>query len=316
MIKNIIKILFSFSVLVWLIQSGEINFSLIISLLKNPIEVIISFIGLIFVLWISTYRFKLILETRSKTSLPMKPVLKGNWIGFFFNAILPGNVTGDFIKIFYLKNLHNDFSKRFLITSSLLDRVVGLFGIIFLLGINSLFFYQSLINKSPDIKRLLDFNLALAIIIIIGLLSLYLIPSFIKVIFSALPFRKMTVHLWDFMVQIKNKVILFILISIIAQFINVFIFWFLTHNYAIGDFTLSKAFSFIPLGFIGLAIPISPSGLGVGHVLFEELFNFYSINNGASLFNLYFLVLLCCNLLGIIPYITYKSENESQIPIE
>lgn len=312
--KAILKIVFSFAILAWLVKTGKLNFSLVSQLLLEPGKIVIAIFALIFILVIVTYRWKMIVETRSLKNLPITPVLKGNWIGMFFNAVLPGSVSGDFIKIFYLKNLDPKFSKRFLLASSLIDRVIGLFGIIFLLGLNSLIFYKELSEKSLHVKQILDFNLLLTLGIIIGILSLFFIPLKINTLLNKFPLKKHTVEIWDFLVGIRSKLVGLIGLSVVVQAIAVIVFWYLTKSFSDHPFELNQAFSFVPLGFIGLAIPIAPSGLGVGHMLFEELFKLYDITNGASLFNLYFLVQLIVNLLGVVPYITFK-PTENQIKI-
>ena len=57
-----------------------------------------------------------------------------------------------------------------------------------------------------------------------------------------------------------------------------------------------------------IAIPISPAGLGVGHAIFDILFRYFSVDNGASLFNLFFIVTIFLHLLGGIPYIFSKKR--------
>jgi len=67
-----------------------------------------------------------------------------------------------------------------------------------------------------------------------------------------------------------------------------------------------QALAFIPIGLMTLALPVAPSGLGVGHAIFQKLFELSAITNGASLFNLYFVVCLVVNIFGVIPYLTSK----------
>jgi hypothetical protein len=69
-----------------------------------------------------------------------------------------------------------------------------------------------------------------------------------------------------------------------------------------------QAIAFLPLGLMALALPVAPSGLGVGHAIFQKLFEFSGIENGASLFNIYFIVTLSVNLLGVIPYLLSKRK--------
>lgn len=310
--KTILKLTLSFGIIFWLIQSGKLNFNLVNQLLQDPLRVIISLIGCFIILFIVTYRWKIIVETKAQKNLPMIPILKGNWIGMFFNAVLPGSVSGDFIKVFYLEKLDPKFTKGFLILSSLVDRVIGLFGIIFLLGSSALIFYQDLSTKNESIKQLLTINLALVFLIILGITLLFLNPKFITQLLKKLPFSKQLNSLWSFLLSIRDKIFKLLFLSVIIQAGAVIIFWYLTYPFAEGDFTLGQAFSFIPIGFVVIAIPIAPSGLGVGHVMFDELFKLYQINNGASLFNLYFLIQLLCNLVGVIPYITFKAEQSEK----
>jgi uncharacterized membrane protein YbhN (UPF0104 family) len=88
-----------------------------------------------------------------------------------------------------------------------------------------------------------------------------------------------------------------------TQFLNVFSFWIICSPFFEVPLSFQYAFTFIPLGLVSIAIPITPAGLGVGHAIFGTLFSYFGVNNGASLFNLYFLMMISLNLLGTIPYL-------------
>jgi uncharacterized membrane protein YbhN (UPF0104 family) len=77
--------------------------------------------------------------------------------------------------------------------------------------------------------------------------------------------------------------------------------FFLEYNWDLG-------FTFMPVGFLSTSIPLAPAGLGVGHAVFDSLFSFFGIKNGASLFNLYFLGTVLFALLGLIPYF-FRGRN-------
>ena len=64
----------------------------------------------------------------------------------------------------------------------------------------------------------------------------------------------------------------------------------------------------MPIGFISVAIPISPGGIGVGHVAFESLYSIVGISGGANIFNLFLITQLMINLLGGIVYLVYKRK--------
>ena len=103
--------------------------------------------------------------------------------------------------------------------------------------------------------------------------------------------------------QNKKAVIICAVMSMGLQFLNVCALYTVSYPFMGEGIKLAYAFTFIPIGFIAVAIPISPAGLGVGHVAFEKLFGYFSIDGGANFFNLYFLSLVFINLFGFIPYI-------------
>jgi uncharacterized membrane protein YbhN (UPF0104 family) len=90
--------------------------------------------------------------------------------------------------------------------------------------------------------------------------------------------------------------------SIIFQAGNVLAIYVISYPFFTADINLSTFFTFIPLGLMCTALPISPAGLGIGHAAFGTLFSYYGISKGASLFNLYFLCLVFVNLMGIFPF--------------
>jgi hypothetical protein len=242
----------------------------------------------------------------------------------FFNAVLPGSVSGDLLKIFYIQNKYPALSKKFLLGSVVVDRVLGLFGLIISLGIFSIINFSLLSNFSQDIKSILYINFALIGAVFLGLLILVFAPKliintfsfFIKKIIYKKIFEKF-LELWNELIELKGKIIGLTLLSTFIQSLAVFVFWYITKPYADGSFELSIAFSIVPIGFLGISIPIAPSGLGVGHALFQKLFEVINITNGASLFNIYFFFQLLINLFGIIPYLRFsKKKSISQIQNE
>jgi uncharacterized membrane protein YbhN (UPF0104 family) len=61
-----------------------------------------------------------------------------------------------------------------------------------------------------------------------------------------------------------------------------------------------------PVGVLTTAIPITPSGLGVGHVAFTKLFEMVGLQHGASVFNMFVFSQLILNMLGVIPYLSLR----------
>ena len=311
MIKILLKFTFAAALIYWLLISGKLDLSLVKKSIQYGPQWIIALLLIFSQNGLSSFRYKLLLETKSKNKLPFFGIYKINYIGQFFSAILPGAVTGDLIKLIYVKKLDKNFSKTFLITTALLDRIIGLTGLLFLAGFFSLIYFSEISSLSSQITNVIFINLILfagAILFLGTLVAPYYLQIRIVNIAIRIPFLGMKIS--DILDQVfslrekRKKLFFSFLISIFIHVISIFSFWIITSPFYSSHLPLSYAFTVIPVGLIATAIPLSPGGLGVGHVLFANLFSFVNIKNGASLFNLFFLCNLVNNLLGIIPYVS------------
>jgi len=61
-----------------------------------------------------------------------------------------------------------------------------------------------------------------------------------------------------------------------------------------------------PLGMLTMMVPISYSGIGVGHVAFERLFALLGMTGGATAFNVFLIGQTAPCLLGVFPYLALR----------
>lgn len=319
-LKITLKFAFAIGLIFWLVNSGKLDFSVLAQAMGDPWRMLSGFALVIFVLWLGCWRYYLILIDKITVKVSFKKVAVLNWIGLFFNSVLPGNVSGDIVKIFYIKKIDPTLTKRFLLGSVLIDRFVGLFGLISILGIFSLINYSQLSSLSKDIKIILDINLALFACVIFSYLALFffqdLPAKLLRPLKTISPLSKLAdklIDIWENLCLFRRRILMLTAISLIIQGMTVVNFWYITHPFAQGEFLFRYAFSLIPVGFVAIAIPIAPSGLGVGHAVFHQLFAFLGVSNGASLFNIYFVIMLLANLLGAIPYLLLNKGKKKKI---
>lgn len=318
-LKTTFKFIFAFLIIYWLIQSGKLDFKLLKSAFDDPWRLTLGFGLIILNLLIVSWRYFFIICAKMNIKPSFKTILRYNWIGIFFNSFLPGSVSGDIVKVFYLKEIDKTLSKRFLLASVLIDRFVGLFGLIIILGLSSIFNYSELITISSGVSSITHFNLILLTLVALSFIFLYFFDSIPKIILLKFTKQKIlknvilkVIDAWENLCLLRSKVLIATFLSVIVQAMTVITFWFITHPYAHGNFNIEHAFSFIPIGFLIIALPIAPSGLGVGHAAFDKLFSFIQVDNGASLFNIYFILMLLGNLLGIIPYLAKNKKVSIQ----
>jgi len=316
MIAASFKIFFAVGIIFWLISSGKLDFKLMNDLLNSGPHLASGLVFILFSIMITSFRWKLILGVKAAERISFKKILPINWIGLFFSTFLPGVVTGDVLKLLYVKDIDKNFSKTFLLTSVVMDRLFGLCGLLFLTGIVSAYNYNSLIALSDDVKVLLHTNFLLFAGAIFFMVCLFLptkLQELILGLISKLPVlgQKLANTFEQVWLLGRNRktTIQCILLSISTQFFNVLAFWMLTSSFYGKEITLGQVYGFIPIGFLAMAIPIAPSGAGVGHAVFDKLFGLVGVTGGASLFNLYFLCMLMMNLFGVIPYLLLGKKH-------
>jgi uncharacterized membrane protein YbhN (UPF0104 family) len=311
---NLLKLAIAAALVGWLLQSGKLDFKLLGTLKQHPIAVLMAVLVSVLNFWLVSYRWKSILKARSTVDIPLTGMLKITWIGQFFSSVLPGSVTGDLVKLLYIQKFEKNFSKQFLFASILIDRLMGLSGLILMVGASSLLFSGHILKNAPGMEPLLKFNYVLVLLVVVSLGLFMYWHDFIRSLFLKLQAKFLPglfsriISLWDDLVMIKSRMIKAVLLSIVVQFFGVVIFWSLISPFVSGRMDFIQSLAFIPLGLMTLALPIAPSGLGVGHAIFQKLFEFSGIDNGASLFNLYFVVTLSVNVLGVVPYLLSKRK--------
>ena len=320
MIKGILKFIIAFALIFWLISKGNLDFSLLTKIFNYPEKLIPGVLLIIFAIILTSLRWKWILELKSKKRLSFSPIVAITWIGTFFSTILPGGVTGDLVKILYAKKIDPNFTKGYLLISVFVDRIFGLISMLIIQGVISLIFYQELISLSPKIKPLIFFNFSLFIGILILTSSMFLkstLQNKILIIVDRIPklgskINHALTHVW----LIGKNPILFmkcLSLTIVANTCGILAFYLFALPFIDQPLPFQYALAFIPLGLITVVLPISPQGLGVGHAMFQELFSYFNITNGASLFNIYFIIIVCINLLGVIPYLFAGSKPKDEI---
>ncbi len=315
-LSTFLKLSVAGGLIYWLLQSGKLDLKLLAELTKNPWGVLAAISLALTNLWLMSVRWRGILDARNTVHIPIVGLVKANWIGQFFSSVLPGSVTGDLIKIIYVQEYDKSFSKKFVFATILIDRVMGLCGLIILVGMTSIIFQDHILENAPATKPLLMFNYVLSALVLTSIAIFVFFDQFVHKIFKACErifFPKIWQKfgdLWNDLVQIKHQMLKAFCLSLILQFSGVLIFWSLIFPFVAGKMDFVQALAFIPLGHMTLALPIAPSGLGVGHAIFQKLFEFSGISNGASLFNLYFVVTLLVNLCGVVPYLLSRKNKK------
>jgi uncharacterized protein (TIRG00374 family) len=315
---NVAKIAVVVGLLIWMTQSGKLDFKQLKIFIEKP-EVALVSLGLWFFIPVvlGTFRWLMLVRGIGLTCTFLR-AMSLQMIGFFFNAAMPGAVGGDIIKAVYIMRDQPEKQRRTpAMLTVLLDRIVGLAGL-FLMGLIGTIFSSNVSLEQPATKPLV-YGIYIFTFGIVVFLTLVYLPykdgkdPFLKIFSLNVPGFKMIHGIYEALREYRKEphvIIGTILLSIVIQLVC------MAYMAYIGVILYGDAFdpmllpSVFPFGILITAVPLAPGGLGLGHAAFEKLFSMVGLPGGANIFNVYALSQLILNLLGFIPYLTLRSKSQ------
>mgnify|MGYP003960698835 FL=1 len=310
----LIKMLLVGSILVYLVQSGRLNFEKLM-LFKDAPEILAMMIGvLVFVVVpMTTFRWWLLLRAIGVQVKPKQTFIL-TWIGNFFNTTLPGAVTGDVVKGYYVIKAQQEEGRTRAFMTLLIDRFVGLFGLIVMA------FLALVLNLELILSQERLHSLAWMITVLFGATVVFYAIAvfpfkegrdpFIR-LFQRLPAKKISLKVYSAFKSYqhqKTTLLLTLLLAIGIHTLIALLFFQVAQLMGLEEMELATQFFLMPIGLITVAIPLAPGGIGIGHAAFESLYQLAGFSGGADIFNLFIIVQLGVYLLGGIPYFLYSSK--------
>ena len=309
----ILKLTFAGLLIYWLWSSGKLNLNQLSIVYKEP-----QFLFLAITTWVVTHMFLGVLRWRLLLrgvgyDISYLWALKLQLTGLFFNTALPGAVGGDLVKAGYLVMGHPGKGKSPAMISILMDRLVGLFGLFIITGMIILFDYSSVISIEA-LRPLVYMVFGVILAITFGLWVVFKqYPQkdpILHLLEKPYPGSKQITKIYTCFKRYKDHkryVFMALGFSVLIQGAMLFYFYSIANHLLPAALFTSIALVF-PIGMLVTALPLAPGGLGVGHVAFDTLFQLVGYQQGATVFNIFVVSMLCMHLLGVIPYLTLKKK--------
>ncbi len=342
----------------YLISTNQLNFSQLKGVFGHPIELALGILLSFMPMVICFVRYKYLLRAVG-INLPFSYTVRIGFIGCFFNTFMLGGMGGDVVKIAYI--IKDTGKKAATIAATMIDRVIGLLGMISIaglamlmsftdiidnvglhmlvigvLGVIATVFFSTITALSALIKGrkagyivwgvilILSFTLiyfllrgfdfipiqhvlgsvdpevllrgrmvvAIAIALIISLLSVIIIPSCqdgrsLHNFVVRLPLGKFFMNFISNFLMFKDDlgaIIMAYVLSFVLQLLNFFSFYFFSKCVLLQFYPqLTDLFFAAPLAFVANTLPIPGGGLGVGEMAFNKLLELCSTPEGASI---------------------------------
>ncbi len=304
-----LKALFGAAIFAWMAASGKLDLAEIARSFAHW-PALLAIVGLNYCqIGITTWRWRLLLGAQD-IRLSYSKAWGLTMIGMLFSTVIPGAVGGDLIKGYYIARVAPG-RKAHAATSVLMDRVVGLIGLLFL-GAMMMAANPAQVLHNAATRSLGGIT---AVGLLGGLAGLYaalfagnrlstwgFLPSVLRSVFSALhEYRR------------KASVIpITLAISIFNQALSCVSIYLALHSTGAAGLTAGEFFLIVPLGLVTSAVPISPAGVGVGQAAFFTLFQLVApryASAGTAAYTVFQAMFILVCVSGLFWYVAYKHRD-------
>lgn len=302
----VLKVLFGVGIVAWMASSGKLNLAQVArSLSQWP--VILAIAGLAYSqVAITVWRWRLLLEAQ-EIWLPYRRAWGLTMIGMLFNVVIPGAVGGDLVKGYYITRAASG-RKSHAATTILMDRVVGLIGLLFVGAV------MVVANIGETMRSAATRSLGIMTVggMVGGLVVLY-----------AAVFAGERLSAWHFLPGVLRNVCnalheyrrkwrvipIALALSVVNQGLSCGMYYLALRAGGIADMPMGQFFLVVPLGMVTSAIPISPGGVGVGQAAFFALFQIVApkyASAGTDALTVFQVVFILVCLSGLYWYLSYR----------
>ena len=302
----ICKVLFVLLLIYYLFSNNFIDFKNIFLKFKFNIYTFFAVLSLFLItFFLASLRWYLLLKS-IKFKINFKKIFEVIYISNFFNTILLGGIGGDIFRTHYISK-SSDFNKLKLMTTVLIDRVIGFIGLLTV----GLFFLILIIDffELIELIKKLNFQILLTFIFtIFGLLFCYFIFKKSKNKFSKLQGIFYYIKKYYFVILISYflSILLFLTTNLIVFLITVNFFSF--------EISILQIYFSNSITILFNSLPLTPGGIGLGELSFVKANEFVGAIDLLGLANviIFFRIInFTISIPSIFLYILFKNKKYS-----
>lgn len=282
---SVTQLFIAIGLIILLIRIGRLDFSALKRIAFNTSSIILICSGIAVVALgnvFAAFRLSTLLRYTG-IHVSFMRVLGLSFVAEMLGFLLPGIIFGDAYKVGYLYR-NDPHRKAILVTTVILDRLLGVFSFLFLSSIAYVlgFFYQYIPH---ELHFLLFVPLTVLVAIVVAILLPQInVPSFLT---GILPKRRILLGVRTSLNLVRSflRSAKLLTISLACSLINQVL---IVMSFVIAARILNDSspvflhFIFDPLAMITNALPIAPGGLGVAESAFSYLYQAVGFNQGAT----------------------------------
>jgi len=310
------KVIVAATLIGWLIRSGVLKMGALSIFLERPILLVADLALFSFGVMMGAMRWRALLVLAG-ARVPLGRAIQLQLTALFFNVVIPGNVGGDVVKALYVARDEEPSKRTAILLVVFVERLVGLGGLVLVATVVGIL-RGPLLWQTPQLRQLAMAVGFLGICTIVGpaLFVLFMrragdrLESWTTGTTAIAKLAGRLVAAARLLSSGPKQLFIALSMSMAVHCGTMGFFTVLTRVITETDVPFSSIATVFPLGILTMILPISPAGLGVGHVAFDRLFSMIGLHDGATVFNVYLIGQLTPCLLGVIPYLALRRTGK------
>lgn len=314
------KVAVAATLITWLVRGGALDFGKLRVLVEHPwlfaMNLGVFAIGVV----ANGLRWRVLLGAAGVV-LPLRRTFQLQMTALFFNVVIPGNVGGDVVKALYVARDADKEKRTTILLIVFAERLLGLGGLVTIATVITVL-RGPVLWSDPLLRPMAATVALLGVATVVGpAVMVYAmrrggarVEAWLS---GSSRLAKLLAQLAAALRLLSSKpksLLAGLALSMGFHATGIALFTVLTQVITHQDVTYSAVATVFPLGLLTIVLPISPAGLGVGHVAFDRLFAAIGLSGGATVFNVYIIGQMAPCLLGVFPYLTLKRSGALPAP--
>jgi glycosyltransferase 2 family protein len=304
-----------------LLYSGQINPSTLKQVATAPLALGACLALLFLTIPLVALRWGIVLRALG-LSLPFGSLFHFVAIGLVISMLLPGLLGGDAARAVYAWRAAGTGRAARVGLSVVADRVLALLGVLAVPFVFTLWDWSRM-QRTPALAALGTSIIVATTVCVLATCALFVAPRLLRALEVSLSrwpkIAGFVVKLGGVIVTLRTKPTFLLAgfgLAVIAQLVNTFAVILIGNAVTIGSLTVADYMLAVPLTMIANALPLTPSGIGVGEAAFDQICRWLEpMPSGVAYSSIFFafrIVSVAVCIPGLVSLIVYRKAEHSQ----
>jgi glycosyltransferase 2 family protein len=312
-----VKLLVSALIVTWLVHTQRLGIMRIRDAWHSPVQLWGALALLLLLPFVLTLRWQVLLRAL-EYRLPYRNMLSMTFMVVFFDTIMPGGAA-DVIRGYYLDRSFRLQYRARALTTVVVDRFLGVMGLV-LAALGALVLKSHTALGGTALRSLELISAAVGVVFLFVFLFLLsrrnIGRTLLDWICSRIRLLKPLLKVYDAFRSYGEKtgpMLQALGLSMAGNGLTITSILLLGSVAGESHLRAVDYFCLVPLGLFVAQLPISPGGIGVGHLGFYSLFKMAGSGLGAEIFSLFILVRFVSSLPGLFSFLRTRQQIKNRV---